>query len=128
MSKYVLLLGRVLFSAIFILKSFEHFTPEMIHHAKHMGVPFPGFFVPLAGLIALLGGLSVLLGYKGRWGALLLVIFLLPTAIAMHKFWQAKDPFSLMMHQYCFFKNISMLGAALMIIHFGTGPLSLDKR
>jgi uncharacterized membrane protein YphA (DoxX/SURF4 family) len=24
-------------------------------------------------------------------------------------------------------KNLSMLGAALMIAHFGSGPLSLDK-
>jgi len=27
-----------------------------------------------------------------------------------------------------FMKNISMLGAALLIAHFGAGPLSLDER
>jgi len=26
-----------------------------------------------------------------------------------------------------FMKNLSMLGAALMIAHFGPGPLSIDK-
>jgi putative oxidoreductase len=128
MSKYVLLLGRVLFSAIFILKSFENFSPKMIDHASHMGVMMAPFLVPLAGIIALLGGLSILLGYKARWGAWLLVIFLIPTTLAMHKFWQTQDPFAHMMHHYCFWKNLSMLGAALMITYFGTGPLSLDKR
>lgn len=128
MSKYLLLLGRVLFSSIFIIKSFEHFSQKMIDHASQLGVIMAPIIVPLAGLIALLGGLSVLLGYKGKWGAWLLIIFLLPTAFAMHKFWQTQDPFSHMMHQYCFWKNISMLGAALMITHFGTGPFSLDKR
>lgn len=126
--KFVFLLGRVLFSLIFIIKSLEHFSSKMIDCAAQSGVPMATILVPLAGIIAFLGGLSVLLGYKAKAGAWLLVIFLLPTAFAMHKFWQSKDAFSMMMHQYCFLKNISMLGAALMITYFGSGPMSLDKR
>ncbi|WP_215217007.1 MULTISPECIES: hypothetical protein [Candidatus Rhabdochlamydia] len=34
--------------------------------------------VPFSGLLALVGGLSILLGYKARYGAWLLVIFLVP--------------------------------------------------
>jgi putative oxidoreductase len=128
MSKYILLLGRVLFSLIFILKSFDHFSGKMIDHGANMGIPLPILIVPLAGLISLLGGLSILLGYKGKIGAWALVIFLLPTAIAMHPFWKSADAFEMMMQHYCFWKNISMLGAALMITYFGTGPYSLDKR
>lgn len=126
--KIILLIGRVLFSLIFIIKSLEHFSPRMVDHAVEMGVPMASFLVPIAGIIAFLGGISILLGYKAKIGAWLLVIFLLPTAFAMHKFWQSGDAFSLMMQQYCFFKNVSMLGAALMIAYFGSGPLSLDKR
>lgn len=128
MSKYVVVLGRVLFSAIFIMQSFAHFSQDMVRHASMMGVPMAPILVPIAGLIALLGGLSILLGYKGKSGAWLLVIFLAPTAFMMHKFWEMNDPFATMMHHYCFWKNISMLGASLMITHFGTGPYSLDKR
>ena len=128
MSKYIVVLGRFLFSIIFIMKSFEHFAPKMIQHASQMGVPLAMVIVPLSGLLALLGGLSILLGFKGKWGAWLLVIFLLPTAFFMHRFWESTDAFASMMHHYCFWKNISMLGAALMITHFGTGPYSLDKR
>lgn len=126
--KYIVLLGRILFSLVFILKSLEHFSPRMVDLAAQAGVPMPGLFVPLAGIIAFLGGLSILLGYRAKAGACLLVLFLLPTAFAMHKFWQSKDAFSMMMHQYCFLKNVSLLGAALMIAYFGSGPMSLDKK
>ncbi len=126
--KYLLLLGRILFSAIFIIKPLDHFSSKMIDHATLTGVPMAMLLVPLAGIIAFLGGLSILLGYKAKIGAWLIVIFLLPTAFVMHKFWQSTDPFSMMMHQYCFWKNISMLGAALMITYFGSGPLSFDKK
>jgi putative oxidoreductase len=32
------------------------------------------------------------------------------------------------MQQIMFMKNLSMLGAALLITHFGSGPCSLDER
>lgn len=127
MSKYIVLLGRLLFSAIFITKSFSHFSPKMISFAAEMGVPMATFTVPIAGIVALLGGLSILFGYKAKLGAWLLVIFLLGSAFSMHRYWEATETFA-MMQGYCFWKNISMLGAALLITQFGTGPCSLDKR
>jgi putative oxidoreductase len=125
--KYIFVLGRVLFSAVFILKSLDHFCPRMVDHAASMGVPLAPLLVPVAGVIALLGGLSVLFGYKAKGGAWLLVIFLLPTTFFMHPFWQSGSAFSAMMQHYCFWKNISLLGTALMIAYFGSGPLSLKK-
>jgi len=46
----------------------------------------------------------------------------------MHKFWDGANLFSSGMQHYCFWKNISMAGAALMLTHFGSGPFSLDKK
>ncbi len=126
--QYLFLLGRILFSSIFLVKSLGHFSKIMIEHAAAMGVPMAGFLVPLGGILAFLGGLSMFFGYKVKLGALLLVLFLLPTTFMMHKFWVTDDFFANMMHQYCFFKNLSLLGAALMISYFGAGPLSLDNR
>ncbi|MBS0627502.1 MAG: DoxX family protein [Verrucomicrobia bacterium] len=126
--KYIFLLGRILFSSIFLIKSLEHFSKEMITHATHAAVPMPSLLVPIAGIIAFLGGLSILLGYRAKVGAWLLVIFLLPTTFMIHRFWVSTDFFSNMMHQYCFFKNLSLLGASLMIAYFGSGPLSLDNK
>ena len=76
----------------------------------------------------LLGGLSVALGYRARWGAWLLALFLVPATAIFHNFWAVKDPTMALMQQVMFLKNVSMLGAALLITHFGAGPLSLDAR
>jgi putative oxidoreductase len=126
--KYVLLLGRVLFSSIFIMKSFCHFSGEAIARSTELGVPAAPFLVPLAGLLALLGGLSILLGYKAKIGAWLLVIFLLPITFVMHRFWEVKDGHLVLLQHLCFIKNVSLLGASLMIAYFGSGPLSLSKQ
>lgn len=125
--KYVLLLGRILFAAIFIVASVAHFSQNDIQYAASKGVPIPSLLVPLSGIIALVGGLSILLGYKARWGAWLIVIFLIPVTIMMHNFWGISDPMAATMQQANFFKNISMLGGALMISYFGSGPLSLSN-
>ena len=124
--KYVFLLGRVLFSSIFILKSFGHFTADRMAHAGSMGVPIPNLLCPLSGLLILLGGLSVLFGYKTHIGAWLLVVFLVPTTFMMHQFWDAEQGYSAMMESYCFLKNISLLGAALMLT-YPCGPLGSIK-
>ena len=126
--KFIFLLGRILFSWIFIMKSIDHFSGKMIDQAMSAGVPLASFLVPFAGVLALLGGLSILFGYKVRFGACLLVIFLLPTTFAMHRFWASDDMLLMMMHQYCFLKNVSLLGASLMMIYLGAGPLSIDNR
>jgi len=125
--KYLLLLGRVLFAHIFILKSLDHFSLATLDHATGMGVPFPMFLVPLSGLIALLGGLSILLGYKAKLGAWLLIIFLFPITFVMHRFWEIQEGHIVLLQSYCFMKNLSLLGACLMISYFGSGPLSLSK-
>jgi putative oxidoreductase len=79
-------------------------------------------------VLALLGGLSIALGYKAKLGALLLVVFLIPVTVTMHGFWAVADPMMRGMQQAHFMKNLSMLGGALLIAYFGSGPLSLDSR
>lgn len=126
--KYVLLLGRVLFSAIFIVKSIAHFFLGTIDHAVQMGVFLPSVLVPLSGIVGLLGGLSILFGYRARIGALMLILFLVPITVVMHRFWEAGDSYIVILEHFCFMKNISILGALCMIAYFGSGPLSLSRK
>src|SRR5664279_1726513 len=126
--KYLILLGRLFYSAIFIMAGPAHFTKGDIGYGASQGVPIASIVVPLSGVIALLGGLSILTGYKARYGAWLLVIFLVPVTIVMHNFWAITDPMAKTMQQIMFMKNISMLGAAILITHFGTGLLSVDNK
>jgi putative oxidoreductase len=125
--KILFLLGRVLFSLIFITAAPRHFTHEGIQHAAGLGVPVAGLLVPLSGVLALVGGISVALGYKTRWGAWALIGFLIPVTFWMHAYWKVSDPVAIHIQSAMFAKNLSMLGAALLIAQFGAGPVSLDE-
>ena len=121
-------LGRALFSAIFIVAGFGHFSAGSIGYAASQGLPLASILVPLSGILAILGGLSILFGLHARLGAWLLVLFLLPVTLTMHAFWVIDDPAARAMQQGMFMKNVAMLGGALLIAHFGAGPISLDAR
>ena len=125
---YIVPLGRILYAAIFIMAVPGHFAAGTIAYAAGKGVPMASIVVPLSGLIALAGSLSIMLGYRAKVGAWLIVLFLVPVTLTIHNFWAMTDPNAEQMQQIMFMKNVSMLGAALMITHFGSGPLSLDNR
>jgi putative oxidoreductase len=135
----IVLAGRILFSLLFVMSAFGHFSKQTIGFAASHGVPIASFAashgvpiaslaVPLSGLLALAGGLSILLGYRARLGAWLIVLFLVPVTLLMHKFWTIGDPVMAQMQQIMFLKNVTMLGGALLISQFGAGPVSLDNR
>ena len=126
--KLLLLLGRIFYSTIFIVASLGHFTKPSIDYAASQGVFMPELLVPISGVMALLGGLSILFGYKARFGALLIALFLIPVTVMMHNFWVVQDPIMQTIQQIMFFKNLSMLGGALIIMYFGAGPMSFDHR
>lgn len=126
--KYIVLLGRIFFALIFITSGPGHFSAKTIAYAASQGVPLANLAVPLSGIIAILGGLSIALGYQSRIGAWLLVLFLVPVTLMMHNFWAITDAQAHMIQQIMFMKNLSMLGGALLISHFGAGPISFDER
>lgn len=119
--------GRFLFSLIFILSGVNHFSSGTIAYAAEQGVPFANFLVPFSGILALVGGLSVLLGYFARVGAILLILFLVPVTVSMHNFWAISDPAMHQMQMIQFMKNLSLLGGAILIAFYGSGPKSMDR-
>jgi putative oxidoreductase len=123
---YLVPLGRLLFTLIFLVSVPMHFSAQGIDYAAQSGLPWANVLVPLSGIVALVGGLSVLLGYHARIGALLLALFLIPVTLIMHAFWNIPDAQMAQLQMAMFMKNVSMLGAALMILHFGAGPISID--
>lgn len=125
---YAVPLGRFLLALIFLKSAPGHFSARSIEFAASQGVPLAYVTVPLSGVLALLGGLSVATGYKTRIGALLLVLFLLPVTLLMHRFWGIADPQMAMLQQIMFLKNVSMLGGVILIGYFGAGPISFDER
>ena len=84
----------------------------------------------LVGAIVFLiaGSLSVILGYKARIGASLLLVFLILATYYFHDFWNIEDVQKNQTQMIAFMKNLSMMGAMLMIMANGTGAMSLDKK
>lgn len=124
--KYLPLTGRILYSLLFLISGTTfHFTEQAVGYAAANGVPAPAILVPLSGIIAILGALSIVTGFKARLGAWMIVVFLIPVTFFMHAFWKETEPMMAQMQMTNFLKNISMLGAAIMIAYFGSGPLSI---
>ena len=116
----LVLMARVLFSALFILSGVGHLTQtgRMAQYAGAKGVPAARLAVTVTGAMLVAGGLSVLLGMYVSIGALLLVVFLLPTAVVMHNFWTLDDPQARQNDQIHFMKDIALAGAAFLIWYF----------
>lgn len=125
--KYTITAGRLLFALVFIFSSFGHFNEHTIAFAAAKGLPLASLLVPLSGIVELMGGLSILLGFRARIGALLLVLFLVPVTLTFHQFWTIADPLAKQMELAAFLKNLSLIGAALIIARFGAGEFSLDR-
>jgi putative oxidoreductase len=124
----IVLLGRFLFALIFIMSGPRHFLSQTIAYAASQGVPMASIAVPFSGLLAIVGGLSILIGYRAKLGAWLIVLFLVGITPMMHKFWGVTDPMMQQIQMVMFFKNVSMLGGALLMTQLGAGPWSLDNR
>lgn len=122
--------GRALLAGIFFMSAAGNKIPNFSQVAEYMGsegVPAPTLL--LAGAIAflILGSVSILLGYKARLGATLLLIFLAAATYYFHDFWTF-DGDARQQQTIQFMKNASLMGAMLMIMANGSGAWSLDNR
>ena len=113
------LLARIFLSAIFLWSGINKIlnpvgTQEFM---AAQGLPFTGILLILAIATEILGGLSVLLGYQVRWGAGILLGFLIPTTLIFH------NNLADRMTQIMFLKNLGIMGGLLMLMEYGAGQL-----
>ena len=113
----VLVIARILFAGMFINSGIAHITKlgAMTGYAQYKKVPAAKLSVVVSGLMILVGGLYIAFGVYADLGALLIAIFLIPTAFMMHAFWKETDATAKQGETAQFFKNISLAGAALII-------------
>jgi putative oxidoreductase len=122
-----LLLGRLLISMIFILAGFGKFM-DYSATAEYMaskGMSLVPVFLVAAALIEIIGGLAVLFGVKTRWGAALLLFFLIPTTLIFHDFWNFEDA-NRQVQMIEFLKNLAIMGGLLYVLCHGAGRISID--
>jgi putative oxidoreductase len=122
-------LGRLLLSTIFLMAAVGNKIPHFNDVAKVMesaGVPAPQFLLVGAIVFLVAGSLSVIAGYKARFGAALLLVFLILASYYFHAFWKLEGQ-AQQEQMIQFMKNLSIMGAMLFLIANGAGPMSLDS-
>jgi putative oxidoreductase len=124
LQKYIPLVARSFLAVIFIyagLNKVFNFAGTSASMAK-AGLPIVEVLLLFTIAFQILGALSIILGYKTQIGAILLIIFMIPATIVFHN--PLADP-----SQFNnFFKNLSIIGGLLLILAYGTGPLSLESQ
>jgi putative oxidoreductase len=123
------LAGRALIVGIFLVSVVFNKIPNYSGVANTMageGMPAPTIMLGLAIVFMVLGSVSVMVGFKARIGALLLLIFLVLATYYFHDFWSV-EPERKGLELTHFLKNASLIGTMLFLIANGPGPGSLDE-
>jgi len=118
----VSLFGRILLVLIFLqsgIGKIGNFEGTAKYMASH-GMPLSTLFLIGAIFFELVGSIAVITGYFTRLGALLLIIFLIPTTLIFH------THFADRIQMIMFMKNVSMFGGCLILLTAGAGRFSLD--
>jgi len=123
------LVGRILLAIIFIKAGFGKIGgwEGTAGYMASKGMPLVAPFLGLTILIELGGGLLLAAGYKARWVALLIFLFLIPVTVIFHPFWGI-DAAQVQNQMNNFMKNVAIMGGMLMVFAFGPGAYSLDRR
>ncbi len=115
----VFLIGRILFGVLFIVSGSTAHLGEGgkvgQEYARSLGAPAPHILVPLSGVAIIAGGLMIIFGVWADLGAILIIGFLISITPIMHAFWKIEDQQMKQIQSAMFFKNVALLGAAIII-------------
>ncbi len=127
--RFTTLLGRVCIALIFLISGAGKAAdlPGTAAYMTSKGIPSASVLL-LGALVCEFGGATlVLLGFRARLGAFLLLLFLIPTTFIFHNFWAATGA-EATAQMLQFLKNVAIMGGLLLLCAYGAGPLSLDAR
>jgi len=120
--------GRCLVALIFLLsglgKIFNFSGTAGYMAAK--GIPLTEIVLVVTILIEVGGSAMLILGWKARLAAVALFLWMIPVTLTFHNFWAMAGQ-EQMINQIMFLKNLSIMGAMLYIMAFGSGRYSLRK-
>lgn len=123
-----LLVGRILLAFIFIRSGFGKITgfADTAAYMSSRGMPMSQLLLIAAIVVELGGGLMLAAGYKARWAALAILLFLIPTTLIFHAYWTV-DAAEVSMQMIQFQKNLAIMGGLLYAALVGPGRYSVDR-
>src|SRR5215469_13908242 len=137
MSDIVILVSRILMSAVFIVYGSMKFVnvASIVNNPgtkRFMDLVASGAAVPtwlgyVIAAIELFGGLAILIGVKTRWVAWAFVVYVIIVTGLGHPFWTMEGA-ARAANQANFYKNLAIMAAYLLLAITGAGRYSLDHR
>lgn len=122
-----MLIGRLCIAAIFIISGISKFLnfDHTVAYMESKGMTMIPLFLFGAALVEILGGLSLVFGYKTRLSATILLLYLIPTTVIFHNFWDLSGA-DRAAQQIEFLKNLAIFGGLLYVLSSGPGRCSCD--
>jgi putative oxidoreductase len=124
----LLLVARIFVAALFLVagaRKLLGYAATAAYFTK-LGFPAGDVMAVAAIVIELGGGLMLLVGWRTRWAAWLLVLFVAVATAMAHRFLEV-DASQLNNQMNHFLKNVAIIGGLFYVATFGAGRLSLDR-
>ncbi len=118
-------LSRFLVALIFLMSGVGkifNFAGTSEGMAK-VGFPMPDLFLVGAIVFELVGGLLLLIGYKARIAAVILIVFIIPATLIYHVPNMADRA-----EMIAVLKNLAIIGALIKFLADGAGAFSVDEK
>src|SRR3979409_93282 len=123
------LVGRILIGLIFLVAGIRKvmgFAGAVAYLTK-LGFPAPEVMAVIAIIIEIGGAILLIVGWRTRWAAWLLVLFVVVAAFAAHRFWEITDAGQYYNQMNHFLTTAAIAAALLSVATFGPGSASVDK-
>ena len=124
MTDTLLLIGRVLIAAMFLLTVW--FGSPNVGYLTSINFISPDIMSPLARIVEWIIVVSLVLGVGTRYGALLGLAFVVIATVVAHRWWGYPQAAQLV--QYTFLtKNLAAAGGLIVLFVTGGGAISVDR-
>jgi putative oxidoreductase len=125
----VALVGRVLLAVMFVYSGYGKIGgfEGTAHSIGSKGLPLPEIGAAIALVVEFIGGLMLVIGWKARWAAIAMAVFTAVATYFYHDFWHMAEG-ARMTNEIMFLKNVAVIGGMLLVVAFGPGRISLDRR
>ena len=122
MREYLPLLGRGGIALIFVVEGLHKMMEfgEFVTALESRSLPLPQLLLLFGIVIELFGGIMIMIGYKTKFCASIMSLYLILVTALFHPIWMDLSYFT------DFVKNIAIIGALFTLVYHGAGPKSMD--
>lgn len=129
MKHYIDLLGRLLIGAFFVNEAYDCIAKPVTTKAKLVAYGLtwqPELLLWVGAFCVALGSLLLVLGYRSKLAALLLLAYWLPVSFALHPVWNVPGG-EMREVLLSLLRYLAIAGALLLIVANGTGRFAVRK-